>query len=80
MQLAPLTGKTTVIRAVVAGFPCRAGGFITEADLGTILRAAHPWTDAFKRRPMVELYRLTERNREDLEEALLARLRTEVRG
>ena len=80
MQLAPLTGQTTVIRAVAAGFPCRAGGFITEADLGTILRAAHPWTDVSERRPMVDLYRLTERNREDLEEALLARLRTEVRG
>jgi len=48
--------------------------------LGTILQAPHPWTDALKRRPGVELYRLTERNREDLKDALLARLRTEVRG
>ena len=80
MQPAPLTGKTTVIRAVAADFPCRAGGFITEADRDTILRAAYPWTDVFKRRQMVDLYRLTERNREDLERALLARLRTEVRG
>jgi nucleoside-triphosphatase len=48
--------------------------------LGTILQAPHPWTDALKRRPRVELYRLTERNREDLKDALLARLRTEVGG
>jgi nucleoside-triphosphatase THEP1 len=48
--------------------------------LGTILQAPHPWADALKRRPRVELYRLTGRNREDLKDALLARLRTEVRG
>ncbi len=48
--------------------------------LGTILQASHPWTDGLKRRPTVELYRLTQRNREDLKDALLARLRTEVRG
>jgi len=48
--------------------------------LGTILQAPHPWTDALKRRPRVELYRLTGRNREDLKEALVARLRTEVGG
>ncbi|MBI3086947.1 MAG: NTPase [candidate division NC10 bacterium] len=166
---APGSGKTTVIRGVIAGLPVRAGGFITEeireggervgfrvsaldgragilahvktvkgprvgryqvdvaafedvgvaaleeataeADLivvdeigkmelcsprfiqaletalaskkpllGTILQAPHPWLDALKRRPTVELYRLTERNREDLTDALLARLRTEVRG
>lgn len=165
---APGTGKTTLIRAVIAELPGRAGGFVTEeiregrervgfrvnalngrvgilahakavrgprvgryqvdvpgfeavgvdaleaatreADLivvdeigkmelcsprfavaleaalaspkpilGTILKAPHPWTDALKRRPTVELYRLTERNREDLKDALLARLRTEVR-
>lgn len=46
--------------------------------LGTILQAPHPWTDALKRRPAVELYRLTERSRQDLQDALLARLRTEV--
>ncbi len=46
--------------------------------LGTILQAPHPWTDALKRRPAVEVYRLTERNRQDLQDALLARLRTEV--
>lgn len=166
---APGSGKTTVIRAVIAELPARAGGFVTEeirqggqrvgfqvsaldgrvgilahvtavkgprvgryqvdvpafeavgvaaleaavgqADLivvdeigkmelcsprfvpaleaalhskkpllGTILQAPHPWLDALKRRPTVELYRLTERNREDLKDALLARLRTEVRG
>lgn len=48
--------------------------------LGTILQAPHPWTDALKRRPGVELYRLSVRNREDLKDALLTRLRTEVRG
>jgi nucleoside-triphosphatase len=48
--------------------------------LGTILQGSHPWTDALKRRPQVELYRLTERNREDLKDALLARLRAEVRS
>lgn len=48
--------------------------------LGTILQAPHPWTDALKRRPRVELYRLSVRNREDLKDALLTRLRTEVRG
>ncbi|MBI4735951.1 MAG: NTPase [candidate division NC10 bacterium] len=165
---APGSGKTTVIRGVIAGLPVRAGGFVTEeireggervgfrvsaldgragilahvkavrgprvgryqvdvaafedvgvaalesaigqADLivvdeigkmelcsprfiqaleaalaskkpllGTILQAPHPWLDQLKRRPTVELYRLTERNREDLTDALLARLRTEVR-
>jgi nucleoside-triphosphatase len=48
--------------------------------LGTILQAPHPWTDALKRRPGVELYRLSRRNREDLKDALLTRLQTEVRG
>ncbi len=48
--------------------------------LGTILQARHPWTDTLKRRPMVELFCLTQRNREILEDALLARLRAEVRG
>jgi nucleoside-triphosphatase len=47
--------------------------------LGTILQAPHPWADAVKRRPTVELYRLTPRNREDLKDALLARLRAEAR-
>ena len=48
--------------------------------LGTVLQAPHPWIDGLKRRPMVELYRITERNREDLKGALLARLRSEVRS
>ncbi|HSB70850.1 MAG TPA: NTPase [Candidatus Methylomirabilis sp.] len=48
--------------------------------LGTILQAPHPWTDALKRRPAVDLYRLTERNREDLKGALLARLLAETRA
>lgn len=48
--------------------------------LGTILQASHPWLDGLKRCPTVELYRLTERNRQDLKDALLARLRSEVRG
>jgi nucleoside-triphosphatase len=42
--------------------------------LGTVLQAPHPWIDALKRRPDVELYRLSERNRADLQDALLARL------
>ena len=46
--------------------------------LGTVLQAPHPWIDTLKRRPDVELYRLTERNRADLQDALLARLSTEV--
>jgi nucleoside-triphosphatase len=46
--------------------------------LGTVLRAPHPWIDALKRRPNVELYRLSERNRADLQDALLARLGAEV--
>jgi len=46
--------------------------------LGAVLQAAHPWIDALKRRPEVELYRLNERNRVDLQDALLARLSTEV--
>ncbi len=45
--------------------------------LGTVLQAPHPWIDALKRRPEVELYRLTERNRADLQDALLARLSAE---
>jgi len=48
--------------------------------LGTILKTPHPWIDGFKRRPMVELYKLTERNREHLKDALLARLQSEVRS
>jgi nucleoside-triphosphatase THEP1 len=164
---APGSGKTTLIRAIVAALPARAGGFLTEeiregeqrvgfrvsaldgregilahvrtvqgpkvgryqvdvagfetvgvaalegatrdADLivvdeigkmefcsprfvpaleaalaspkpilGTILQAPHPWTDALKRRPTVEVYRLTPRNRQDLQDALLARLRATV--
>jgi nucleoside-triphosphatase len=47
--------------------------------LGTVLQAPHPWIDGLKRRPTVELYRLTERNRQDLKDALLARLLCEVR-
>lgn len=46
--------------------------------LGTLLQAPHPWIDALKRRPDVEMYRLTERNRVDLQDALLARLSTEA--
>jgi nucleoside-triphosphatase len=42
--------------------------------LGTVLQAPHPWVDALKRRSNVELYRLSERNRADLQDALLARL------
>ena len=48
--------------------------------LGTVLQAPHPWIDGLKQRPRVELYRLTERNREDLKDALLARLQSEVRS
>lgn len=46
--------------------------------LGTVLQRPHPWIDGLKRRPMVELYKLTERNREHLKDALLARLQTGV--
>ncbi len=42
--------------------------------LGTVLQAPHPWADALKRRSDVEIYRLSERNRADLQDALLARL------
>ena len=48
--------------------------------LGTVLQAAHPWIDGLKRRPTVDLYRLTERNRQDLKDAVLARLQCEVRS
>ncbi len=46
--------------------------------LGTILQAPHPFADAIKRRANLDLYRLTERNRGDLQDALVARLRSEV--
>jgi nucleoside-triphosphatase len=46
--------------------------------LGSILHAPHPVTDAIKRRPEVELYRLSIRNRNDLAEAIAARLQTEL--
>jgi nucleoside-triphosphatase len=46
--------------------------------LGTVLQAPHPWIDALKRRPGVELYRLSVRNRDDLKDALLARLRSAI--
>ena len=46
--------------------------------LGSILHAPHPVTDAIKRRPEVELYRLSVRNRNDLAEAIAARLQTEL--
>jgi len=45
--------------------------------LGTVLQAPHPWIDALKQRPDVELYRLSKRNRTDLQDALLARLGAE---
>ena len=46
--------------------------------LGSILHTPHPVTDAIKRRPDVELYRLSVRNRNDLAEAIVARLQTEL--
>jgi nucleoside-triphosphatase len=46
--------------------------------LGTIMQAPHPWIDGLKRRSRVELYRLTARNRQDLKDALVARLQCEV--
>jgi nucleoside-triphosphatase len=46
--------------------------------LGSILHAPHPVTDAIKRRPDVELYRLSVRNRNDLAEAIAARLQVEL--
>jgi nucleoside-triphosphatase len=46
--------------------------------LGAILQVPHPFTDALKRRPNAELYRLTQRNGRDLQDALLARLQAEV--
>jgi nucleoside-triphosphatase len=46
--------------------------------LGTIMQAPHPWVDGLKRRSKIELYRLTQRNRQDLEDALVARLQCEV--
>ncbi len=46
--------------------------------LGTIMQAPHPWIDNLKRRSTVELYRLTERNRQDLKDALVARLQRGV--
>ena len=44
--------------------------------LGSILHTSHPVTDAIKRRPEVERYRLSIRNRDDLAEAIAARLQT----
>jgi nucleoside-triphosphatase len=44
--------------------------------LGSILHAPHPVTNAIKQRPEVELYRLSVRNRNDLAEAIAARLQT----
>jgi nucleoside-triphosphatase THEP1 len=46
--------------------------------LGSILGSPHPVADTLKRRAQVDLYRLSARNRQDLAEALLARLTTEV--
>jgi nucleoside-triphosphatase len=48
--------------------------------LGSLPAVPHPAIDALKRRPGVEVYRLSTRNRQDLAEALLARLTTEVRA
>jgi hypothetical protein len=48
---------------VLGQLPARAGGFLT---------------DAIKRRPEVELYRLSVRNRNDLAEAITARLQAEL--
>ncbi|MBI4536824.1 MAG: NTPase [candidate division NC10 bacterium] len=47
---------------------------------GSIQAARHPAVDSLKRCPQVELYRLSTRNRQDLTEALLARLIAEVRA
>lgn len=46
--------------------------------LGSILAASHPALDELKQRSQVELYRLTPRNRADLEDALRSRLAREV--
>jgi nucleoside-triphosphatase THEP1 len=66
---APGAGKTTLVRALS-----------TEPILGTILQVPHSWLDGLKHRHNVELYRLTERNREDLTDALLARPGGELCG
>jgi nucleoside-triphosphatase len=58
------------------GFALEAALAAPAPLLGTILQVPHPVTDALKQRPNVELYRLTERNRDDLADALSARLRT----
>jgi nucleoside-triphosphatase len=44
------------------------------ALVATVHLARHPFTDALKRRPAVELVRLTMRNRDELPERLAARL------
>jgi nucleoside-triphosphatase len=43
--------------------------------LGSIMLAPHPWADAIKVRPEVEVILLTEANRSQLQSDLLARLR-----
>lgn len=44
------------------------------ALVATVHLARHPFTDALKRRPSVELVRVTSRNRDELPAQLAARL------
>jgi len=47
--------------------------------LGSIMLAPHPWADAIKARPEVEVILLTEVNRSQVQTDLLARLRDRLR-
>jgi len=47
---------------------------------GSILGSPHPLLDPLKHRSNVELYRLSVKNRDDLADAMLARLATEIRS
>jgi nucleoside-triphosphatase THEP1 len=84
----PGCGKTTLIKRVdeIGKMELCCPAFLPALEaalaspkplLGSILAAPHPAVDALKRRSQVELYRLSARNRQDLTEALLARLTTE---
>ncbi len=48
--------------------------------LGTIMLAPHPWADAVKTRPAVEVILLTEANRSQVQGDLLATLRDRLRS
>jgi nucleoside-triphosphatase len=65
IERATATAALVVVSALESGKPV----------LGSIMLAPHPWADAVKARPEVEVILLTEANRSQVQSDLLTRLR-----